>query len=118
MLFHPGEDGFGQRSAGPFFGERFKRGERDLRFLAFLADQAHGDLVDLGAGVAEQTFVDVADLLDVDVAERDPPGRLSLELGDLDGVEDFQHHPVADGDGEGAAFVASGQEREPARVEQ
>ena len=42
-------------------------GERDLGLFAVLADQAEDDVVgDLGAGVAEQAFVDVADLLDVD----------------------------------------------------
>ncbi len=43
--------------------------ERHLRLGAGEPDQADGDLVDLGAGVAEQALVDVADLLDVDVAE-------------------------------------------------
>ena len=78
--------------------QRFEGAERDLGFLALLADEADGDLFHVGAGVAEQALVDVADLLDVDVAERDPTGGLAPEPGDLDGAERLDHDPVADGD--------------------
>ena len=76
------------------------------------------DLVDVGARVAEQALVDVADLLDVDVAERDPPRGLALELGHLHRAQHLQHHPVADRDRERAALAAGGEEREPVGVEQ
>ncbi len=59
----------------------------------------------VGAGVAEQAFVDVADLLDVDVAEGDPPGGLAPELGHLHRSQHLEHDPVADRDGERAPVV-------------
>ena len=98
--------------------EVFEHGERDLRFLALLADEADRDLLDVLAGVAEQALVDVADLLDVDVAERDAPCWLAWELGHLDGLEDLQHDPVADRDRQRSVGVASGEEGEAGRVEQ
>ena len=95
-----------------------RRDERDLRLLALLPDEADDDLVDVRAGVAEQALVDVADLLDVDVAEGDPPRGLAAQLGHLDGAEDLQHDPVADRDGQGVVRVAGGEEGEACRVEQ
>ena len=68
----------------------------DLGLLALLADETEDDVVlDDPAGVAEQALVDVADLLDVDVAERDP-ARSPLDDGGLHGLEHVQHHPVGD----------------------
>ena len=96
----------------------FQPGERDLGLLAFLADEADRDFLDVPAGVAEQALVDVADLLDVDVAEGDAPGGLTGELGHLDGPQDLQHHPVADRDRQRAVVVAGGEEGEAGRVEQ
>ena len=74
-------------------------------------------LVDPVGGVAEQTLVDVADLLDVDVAEGDAPG-FALDVGDLHRAQDVQHDAVGDRDRESALLVGRGQEREPLRVEE
>ena len=95
-----------------------RRDERDLRLLALLPDQADDDLVARPGRVAEQALVDVADLLDVDVAEGDPPRGLAPQLGDLGGAQDLQHDAVGDRDGQGVVVVAGGEEGEPGRVEQ
>ena len=64
--------------SGSAYGrDRLQLRESDLRLGPGRSDQAEGDLVDVDAGVAEQALVDVADLLDVDVAEGDPAGRLA-----------------------------------------
>jgi len=74
-LLDRGQDGVCPlRRVGVRVGEGLQLGERQLGLLARLADEADGDLVDVGARVAEQALVDVADLLDVDVTERDLPG--------------------------------------------
>ena len=81
MLLDPGEQMQSANVLASLTGRRTARwsvASGDLRLLAVLADQTEDDVVlDVGAGVAEQTLVDVADLLDVDVAERDPAALAS-----------------------------------------
>ena len=119
IFLHPGLDRGGEGGVGLLRGpELFQGGEGNLGLLAGLADQADGDLLDVLAGVAEQPLVDVADLLDVDVAEGNPPSRFSRQAGELDSAQDLQHHPIGDGDRQQAVFVDGGEERETVRVEQ
>ena len=119
VLLHPGQDRGGDGLVvDVLVGEVVEHGERDLGFGARLADQADDRLGGEGAGVAEQALVDVADLLDVDVAERDRPPPLPLDVGHLDGVQHLHHHPVIDRQRQWAAVGAGTQEREAGRVEQ
>ncbi len=89
-----------------------------LGFLAGGAAQPEVGLVGGDGGVAEQAFVDVADLFDVDVAEGDSPRLPTPQDRQLHGAQDVQHHPVGDGQRECAVFGGVGEAREAGRVEQ
>ena len=111
-------------ASASFFGSvlaaasRFELGQRDLGFFAAGALQPEVGLVDGDGGVAEQAFVDVADLFDVDVAEGDSACFATFEDGLLHRAQRVQHHPVGHGDREGSVRGECGQEREAGRVEQ
>ena len=64
-------------------GKLFEFREGDLWLLAEGALQADGDLGGDRGGVAEQTLLDIADLLNVNVAEGDTTG-FALDVCDLD----------------------------------
>jgi len=77
-----------------------QRRQADLRLLAARALQPQRRLRGPDGLVVEQALVDVADLLDVEGAEAEPP-RLrpagGLDLQPLQGVEQMQHDAVVDG---------------------
>ena len=78
----------------------FEIGERDFRLGARLADEADGGGFDAAGSVVEETFVDVADLLDVQTAERQPAGFGDARLAHLENLqrrEQAQHGAIIDG---------------------
>lgn len=91
--------------------------ERDLGLCARGPDQSQVGLVDRDARVAEETFVHVADLFHVDVAERDPTG-FALDVGDLHRPQHVEHDPVRHGHGEGAVLGGGCEKRKAVGVEQ
>ena len=98
--------------------ESFQLGQRDLGFLAAGSLKAEVSLRDGDGGVAEQAFVDVADLFDVDVAERDSACLATFEDSLLHRAQRVQHHPIRHRDRQGSVRGERGQEREAGRVEQ
>ena len=101
----------------------FQFGEGDLGLLAFGPGQPQHRLRGTLGGVVEQTFVDVADLFDVERPEAEPAG-LALHLQVLQRAEQVQHRAIVDRQrrGRGGAprrpRLAAFEEREAVGVEQ
>ena len=98
----------------------FEIGDGGFGFGAFRADKPEGEDVDRRTPVVEQTFVAVADLLDVERLVADPLGHRGAAGPHLDGqqgVEDGQDGPVVDSYRAPEATVAF-EEGEPVGVKQ
>ena len=118
VLLEPGDDGPDQVGVvGVRLGETLQDRQRDLGLLALLAAQPQDRLRGPGAGIAQQTLVDVADLLHVDVPEGQATGLLTLEAGGLKGAQHVEHDPVGDGEQQGTAGIGGRQEGEAFGVE-
>ena len=119
-LLDPFDDGLGALGAIEVavlpVGDPFELRQRYFRFLASLAGQAQDDLVGARACVAQEAFVDVADLFDVDVPEGDA-ARLVVDDGDLHGLQDAQHDQVGHVDPQFPVVVGGHEEGVAALVE-
>ncbi len=94
-----GQLGREHRAAAEAGGEVLQLGERDLLLAAGLADQADDRPVGPEPLVGQQALVDVADLLHVELAERQGAALAAAAAADLDVLhraQHVQHGPVVD----------------------